>query len=54
MYRKMFAQGKIKRRKNHARQLTLKNNYVLVLKNLFKENVNEKKIQPCGSNSPPP
>ena len=53
-YKKILAQGKIKWKKNHARQLLLKNIHALAKKNSYKEFDNEKNS--CGSkiSLPPP
>ena len=54
-YKKIFAQGKIKYKKIHARQLILTNIHAMAKKNSYKEfdNENKKKKFLRLENSPP-
>ena len=52
-YKKIYVQGKIKWKKIHARQLTLKNIHAMALKKSYKEFDNDKKFLRL-ENSPSP
>ena len=52
--KKIFAQGKIKRKKIHARQLTLRNIHVMAYKNSYKEFDNEEKFLQLENSPRPP
>ena len=52
--KKIFAQGKIKFKKMHACQLTLKNIHAIAKKNSYKEFDNEKKFLQLENPPAPP
>ena len=53
-YKKIYAQGKIKWKKIHARQLTLKNIHAMALKKSYKEFDNDKKFLRLENSPSPP